>query len=248
LKIKSPADLAAIWKTTLDSIAADGLIGNLLYVDLCNEWPLHVWAPFLAKGHKRGSAEGVRWMKEPIEILRRSYPGLDYTFSFTSEYETYREQDVSMLDFLELHLWMTHFSDFYKRVGYRYERYDLKGYDNIALNAEQLYRENPKHWQSRLEYGIDHLIAWSDLAKKPLITTECWSLVDYKDAPMLPWDYLKELCELGVNRAAASGRWVAIASSNFCGPQFRGMWRDVAWHKRLTDRIHEAKLPAGFGV
>lgn len=246
MKIASPAHLAAIWKTTLDSIAAAGLLDHLLYVDLCNEWPLDVWAPFLPKGHRRGSPEGVRWMKEPIDLLRRSYPQLDYTFSFTSEYETYRQQDVSMLDFLELHLWMTHFSDFYQRVGYHYERYDQKGYDNVALSGERVYRENPKHWQSRLEYGIDHLIAWSDFAKKPLITTECWSLVDYKDAPMLPWDYLQELCDLGVRRAAASGRWVAIATSNFCGPQFRGMWRDVRWHRRLTDVIHASRLPTDW--
>jgi len=244
LNIKDPAGLVAVWKTTLDSIAADGLIDDLLYVDLCNEFPLDVWAPFAPKGLLRASADGVRWMREPIESLRRSYPQLDYTFSFTSEYETFKKQDVSMLDFLELHLWMTHFSDFYKRVGYNYERFEQKGYDNLARFAEKTYRENPAHWRSRLEYGVDLLIEWSKLARKPLITTECWSLVDYKDAPMLPWDYLKELCELGTQRAAASGRWAAIATSNFCGPQFQGMWRDIAWHKRLTDVIHGAARPS----
>jgi hypothetical protein len=183
-------------------------------------------------------------MKEPIGILRKSYPKLDYTFSFTSEYKGFEKQDVSMLDFLELHLWMTHFSDFYEKVGYHYERFDQKGYDNLALNAEKLYRSNPEHWKERLAYGVDYLVKWADSARKPLITTECWSLVDYKDAPLLPWDYLIELCEFGVKRAAASGRWAAIATSNFCGPQFRGMWQDVSWHKRMTDVIHGARLPA----
>lgn len=247
MKIGGPGELAAVWKSTLDSIAAEGLLDTLLYVDLCNEWPLSVWAPFLPKGHTRASAEGVRWMREAVETLRRSYPGLDYTFSFTSEYATFREQDVSMLDFLELHLWMTHYSDFYKRVGYAYERYDQKGYDNLARNGERLYRENAAHWQARLEYGIEQLAAWADVAKKPLITTECWALVDYKDAPMLPWDYILELCELGVRRASATGRWAAMATSNFCGPQFRGMWREVDWHRRMTEVIHAGKLPAGFG-
>jgi len=185
-------------------------------------------------------------MKEPIDLLRAAYPQLDYTFSFTSEYETYDKQDVSMLDLLELHLWMAQYSDFYKQVGYNYERFDIKGYDNLALNAERIYRSNPRHWQSRLEAGVDFLAKWSELAKKPLITTECWSLVDYKDGPMLPWDYLKELCDLGTRRAAATGRWAAIATSNFCGPQFRGMWRDVSWHRRLTDVIHSARTPPGF--
>jgi hypothetical protein len=52
------------------------------------------------------------------------------------------------------------------------------------------------------------------------------------------------LCEIGVRTAAATGRWRAIATSNFCGPQFVGMWRDVDWHKRMTEVIHAAKVPA----
>jgi hypothetical protein len=246
MKIDGPAALGAVWKATLDSIAAAGLLDSVLYVDLCNEFPLDVWAPFTPKGLRRASPEGVRWMREPAELLRKAYPGLDYTFSFTSEYENFEGQDVSMLDFLELHLWMTHFSDFYQRVGYNYERYDIKGYDNLQLNAERVYRENPKHWQERLIHGVDYLARWSRHAGKPLITTECWSLVDYRDWPMLPWDWLKELCALGVERAAATGRWVAMATSNFCGPQFRGMWRDVGWHRRQTGRIHAARVPEGW--
>jgi len=245
LKIQGPADLAAMWKTTLDSIEP-GLRKHLLYVDLCNEWPIEPWAPFYPKKTPRTSPEGVRWMRESIDQIRAAYPSLDYTFSFSSEYNTWKQQDFSMLDFLELHLWMTTFSDFYKKVGYAWERFDQKGYDNVALNAERIYRENPKHWQDRLKFGIDTLAEWSAASNKPLMTTECWSLVDYKDGPMLPWDYLKELCDLGVRHAAAKQRWIAIATSNFCGPQFQGMWRDVEWHRRLTRVIHEAKLPVNW--
>ncbi|MDX2150714.1 MAG: cellulase-like family protein [Bryobacteraceae bacterium] len=244
LKIASPADLGALWKKTLDSVAAAGLIDALLYVDLCNEWPLSVWAPFLPKGHRRATPDGARWMREPIAMLRESYPQLAYTFSFTSEYDKWREEDVSMHDFLELHLWMTHFSDFYKQVGYNYERFDAKGYDNMQLKSEALYRSKPEHWKAALAKGVDFCAEWSRASGKPLITTECWSIVDYKDWPMLSWEWPKELCELGVRRASASGRWAAIATSNFCGPQFKGMWRDVAWHQRLTRVIHEGKLPA----
>ena len=59
MRIQSPEDLGRIWKVTLDSIARDGLLPNILYVDLCNEWPLDVWAPFLPKGFKRTSAENA---------------------------------------------------------------------------------------------------------------------------------------------------------------------------------------------
>jgi hypothetical protein len=33
-----------------------------------------------------------------------------------------------------------------------------------------------------------------------------------------------------------------MATSNFCGPQFVGMWRDIAWHKRLTDLIKSSSI------
>jgi len=56
-----------------------------------------------------------------------------------------------------------------------------------------------------------------EAAGKPLITTECWSLVDYKDFPLLNWNWLMELCDLGVRYASSKGRWAAIATSNFCG-------------------------------
>ena len=154
-------------------------------------------------------------------------------------------QDVSFLDFLELHLWMAqHASDFYEKVGYHYERFESKGYENVVDRAEPLYRQDPAHWQDALRRSIHGLAEWSRASKKALATTECWALVDYKDWPLLDWGWIQELCEVGVRTAAETGRWFAIATSNFCGPQFRGMWRDVAWHRRMTDVIHGARIDA----
>jgi hypothetical protein len=181
-------------------------------------------------------------MVESLKVVRAAHPGLPFTFSFTSEYETWKSEDVSFLDFLELHLWMTHFSDFYQKVGYNYETFDSKGYENLARNGERLYRSDPAHWQACLVRGIETLAEWSRVSNKALMTTECWGVVDYKDWPLLQWDWVKELCEFGVRKAAATGRWVALATSNFCGPQFTGMWRDVKWHQALTRVIHEAPI------
>jgi hypothetical protein len=61
---------------------------------------------------------------------------------------------------------------------------------------------------------------------------------------LLHWDWVKDLCERGVRQASASGRWAALGTSNFCGPQFVGMWRDVEWHQRLTEIIHQGRCPA----
>jgi hypothetical protein len=238
MKIRSGEEHGRVWVTTLDSIAADGLLQHVLYVDLCNEFPLRVWAPFLPGQVSRASAEGTAWMRDAIAVVRKKYPSLDYTFSFTSELKTWKEQDVRFLDFLELHIWMTQWCDFYKQVDYRYERFDSRGYENMAARAEPLYRSKPDFWKARLAEGIDTAAEWSRASGKPLVTTECWAVVDYKDWPLLNWDWVKDLCDFGVRKAVGTKQWAAMSTSNFCGPQFTGMWRDVDWHRRLTDVIH----------
>ena len=258
--LSSPEDLAKIWLTVLDAISEAGLLDCILYVDLCNEYPQNCWAPFLKNDpdYRRAVELGeqkededlsrtnpisVRWMKESIAVLRKKYPRLLYTFSQVGEYESFSRQDTSMLSLLEPHIWMSAYSEYYEVLGYNYARFDPKDFQNLALNGERIYREKADYWDEKLKEAVRMHAEWSRKADLPLITTECWSLVDFKDGPLLHWDWIKHLCEVGTISAVAEGRWIAIATSNFCGPQFAGMWRDVAWHKRLTDQIKKGALP-----
>lgn len=248
LRIPTPAAHAAVWIRTLELIEREGLLDQLLWVDLCNEWPLACWAPFwrgAAGAEDWRKPDSLAWLREAVGLVRARFPGLPLTVSITGTYRADEASDVSFLDLLEPHLWMPTCSDFYQRVGYAYERFDGKGYDNLVARGEALYRADPAHWQGCLQRAIDALACWSRASAKPLITTECWGVVDYKDWPGLDWGWVKELCALGTGWAAATGRWQAIATSNFCGPQFRGMWDDLAWHRRLTDLIRAAPAPAG---
>jgi hypothetical protein len=255
MRIRSPGDLGGIWRGTLDSIAEAGLLENVLWVDLCNEWPLPVWAPFLRLDSEGAGADGgpsrtlpeVRnWMAESIATVRQAYPDLDYCFSYASEYETWQEQDVSFMDLLQPHIWMvqTEWSDFDERIGFDEEKamFDPKQYEILARNAQPMYEKTPDYWRSCLKNGIDVAVEWSRRSGKPLITTEGWAVVAYKDWPLLDWDWVKELCAFGVKEASDTGRWIGLSTSHFCGPQFVGMWRDVGWHRRLTDLIHEGNF------
>ncbi len=237
-RIRRPADLAEAWRKTLASIESAGLLDRILYVDLLNEWPIEPWTPFFTAEERNDRANIARWEREALDAIKSHYPTLDYTFSGWPIPEP-EKQDFSRYDVFDLHMWMAQ-SEFYKIIDYNYERFDNKGYENIARKAAALYRERPDHWKSVLKGYIEQAARQSEVAGKPLITTECWAIVDYKDWPLLEWDWVKELCAYGVEEAAATGRWVAIATSNFCGPQFTGMWRDVAWHQRLTHLIHTA--------
>ncbi|TFW21776.1 cellulase-like family protein [Duganella callida] len=249
MKITGPQVMGDYWIRTLERIEAAGLLEQVLYVDLCNEWPLDVWAPFY-RGNGTGAwtePRSLAYMQAALSRVRARYPALPLLFSFTNErVEDYLEHDVGEFDLLEHHLWMSQAKGdaFYKAVGYHYERFDDRGYRNVALNAERVYRARPAYWNGLLTERIDRLAAVSAKLGKPLATTECWALVDYKDGPLLKWDWIKDLCAQGARHAAGTGRWVAIATSNFCGPQFRGMWRDVDYHRELTRMIKAAPIAA----
>lgn len=88
---------------------------------------------------------------------------------------------------------------------------------------------------------IEYFASFARSRDIPLVTTECWAVVFYNECG-LDWAWMKELCAVGVQEAAKTGCWAAIGTSNFCAPQFPGMWDDVAWHRALTDCIHQSRV------
>lgn len=241
-RIRSGTDLGQVWKKTLESIGQEGLLDNVLFVDLSNEYALDVWTPYLPKGTLRNSELGMQYMTESTAILRNAFPEIPFCFSITSEFDNWRREDTSSQDLLELHIWIASSSEFNQEVGYHFSRVGNDDYKNLQLNALTVYRNKEKYWLEKLNDRIQLAARWSALSNLPLITTECWGPIDYKDMPLLDWQWVREACEYGTARAAETGRWLAIATSNFCGPQFVGMWRDVDWHRRLTDIIHHAPV------
>jgi hypothetical protein len=250
MTITGPEVMAANWIKTLDLISEAGYIDSILYTDLCNEWPGDDWAPFVKPHLTYGDWDkpaSLDYMHKAIAPVRAKYPQMPLLFSCAEDHpESYLAQDLSDFDLLDPHIWMVQQNDgeFYKLAEYGYERFDAKGYTKLSLKAEGIYRARPEYWQNALLQAIDHHAAVSRKMKMPLITTECWGIVDYKDWPLLKWDWVKDLCALGAQHAASTGQWLAIATSNFCGPQFVGMWRDKAWHQQLTHTIKSAEIAA----
>ena len=266
--IRTPEDQGRIWVDTLRHIEEAGLLDTLIYVDLCNEFPMMVWAPYLyteglmrnvarralapdasaaallPEQYSRTTPRMIDWMRTSIAVVREAFPDIDYTFSFCDELPTWPDQDVTMLDVLEPHIWMSNneLSDFDAHVGYDYEAFSPAGFDNIVENGRREYEQNREKYDATLFGTIDSVVDWSRATSKGLYTTECWAITDYKDWPGLEWDWVLELNARAVRYAAASGRWVGIATSNFCGPQFVGMWREVEWHRQLTDLIRSSPI------
>ncbi len=246
MQIRTPYDQAQQWAKTLRHIEQAGLLDSILYVDLCNEFPWPKWAPFLyaRPDDTEASLDSPRlgaWMNAAIASLKVDYPLLDYTFSFYSQSDLWDKADVSSFGLIEPHIWMaaSGTSDYHARIGYSSK---TDSFQRIVEVGKQEYLARKEHYDERLTSLIDRVTAWSRQCALPVITTECWALIHYKDWPQLEWDWIKNLCELGVRHAASKGRWTAIATSNFCGPQFVGMWRDVQWHRRLTDLIRSSRI------
>ncbi|MFH1195115.1 MAG: cellulase-like family protein [bacterium] len=248
MKITSPEKMAANWIKVLEMLEKDNLLDAILYVDLCNEWPGDIWAPYFKNepniwGYWH-TDKSMEWMESALQTMRKNYPFIPLLFSFDNpNYQLYVDKKPP-IDIAEHHVWMVQQNEgeFYKVVEYNYGRFSPQGYINIAERAEKLYKSRPDYWKNLLVKAIKKLAAEASAAGYPLITTECWGIVDYKDWPLLSWDWVKELCELGTITAASTGQWIAIATSNFCGPQFVGMWRDIEWHKRLTGIIKSSVI------
>lgn len=243
-KIQSGTDLGRVWKKTLESIQSEGLLDNILYVDLSNEYSIEVWTPYLPPNTARQSETAMQYMRESIDLLKAAFPNIPFCFSITTEYENWQKEDVSRQDLLELHIWIANSSEFNEEVGYGFQRFGYDDYKELQLNGEKVYRAKETYWLDKLRQRIDLSANWSKKAALPVITTECWGPIDYKDMPLLDWGWVKEACSFGVRQAAKTGRWAAIATSNFCGPQFVGMWRDIEWHKELTTLIKNSPIDA----
>lgn len=251
MNITTPEKMAECWIKTLQSIEIDGLLDTVMFVDLCNEWPGNLWAPFFSLQYPHVvwgqwyKDESVKWMKAALAIMKEKYPEMPFLFSFDfGDVEKYNEVDTSFLDLYEHHIWMVHQnnSEFYKAVDYKDGQFSPQAYKNVVLSAEKLYREKPQYWQQLLTTKIEQMAKVARQNKRLVVTTECWGIVDYKDWPLLNWDWVKELCALGTITAAKTGAWVGIATSNFCGPQFVGMWRDIEWHRQLTAIIRSSPM------
>ena len=251
MKITSAKVMAEQWINVVDGIQKAGLLDAILYVDLCNEWPGDLWAPFFKNNPPEltwggwHTALSINWMRESCEMVRKQFPELPISYSFEPrDPSKLADKDLSWADYVEPHLWMAQANDgeFYKSAGYNYDRYTQDSYQSFVEKGEPLYRSKPEYWQNLLRQHIMKTAAALRPHKQPLMTTECWGVVDFKDWPLLNWDWVKDLCRIGVETAASTGQWLAIASSNFCGPQFKGMWRDVDWHCSVTELVKNSVI------
>lgn len=253
MRLTTANAFAQAWIATLQTIADAGLMDAVFYVDLCNEWPGDIWAPYFRNDPPELTWGGwytdtsIAWMRESIERVREAFPQLPLCYSFDGNDDSlYGAKDLSFFDLIEHHCWVMKENnmELSRALDYDWDNFSDVGYRRLAANSDRVYGGRPEYWQGLLQKRIASLAAASRRTGLPMATSECWGIINYKDWPGLDWGWIKELCAVGTITAAETGRWAYIATSNFCGPQFVGMWRDAAWHQRLTRRIKTAPVDA----
>src|SRR4029453_18997636 len=117
-----------------------------------------------------------------IAPLKAAYPQLDYTFSFYSQADRWAGADVSSFGVLEPHIWMAAggTSDYYARIGYSSK---TASFQRTVEAGKQEYLARKDHYDGKLTSLIDKVADWSRTSGLPVITTECWALIHYKDWP-----------------------------------------------------------------
>jgi hypothetical protein len=266
--VQSPEDYARIWLETLDVLSEAGLHDRIVWVDICNEFPVSRWAPGSYSEIFRSKRGGDLWMlrnltrrwddgvKQRIKNyfdgaimpLREKYPALKYTFSFQAlGSRQMQEINVSAFNVAEVHIWVSDYIKWLLVSGQvlahvRFPRYP----SSIRIHARRmakLYTENREEYIRMLKARIDFWAEWGNKKGIPLFTTEAWGPINYDDVSTRgtggEWDWVKDIAEQGVRMASEKG-WKGICSSNFCQPHFKGMWADVQWHKRMTDIIRHS--------
>ena len=264
MMLSQPEDFTRIWIEVLDILAAENLLDGVVWVDLCNEFPLKHWTPNvyqtitgeLPEVPMAESFAGLTddWEDDTIENLnkflvgsiegvRAKYPNLKYCFS-NQAYgeENFLAGDHSQFDLFEPHIWasddmcLAQEINFFEALGGPFP----EEVTTMYRKAEAKLKEDPSAYFDILDERTN---VWAEAAKEKgvkLITTEAWTTVVYEDLSQCgflgEWDWFKEVAEMGIKLAVAKG-WTGICTSNFAEPHFEGMWHDVEWHKRMNDMI-----------
>lgn len=278
--IEGADELVRVWDETLRFIQDHELLGNVIYVDVLNEYPfghcmwwLHktidtMTQPEPAEGtlNERQIEFYRSFMREVIEKLRSKWPNLPFaasrTYPHVSTYDM--DEDLSVYDFLDMHMWISNNPEFVEGSGYRehiasfgrpdslyaYENEGRGGYGLTQLKIvpsdvhfEDAYRMLLERWQAHREqyeaWFREKIAQMTQLARKwdiPIGNTEGWGMVNWPEHPMLDWEIQKDAGLLACEIASQHG-YLFNCSSNMCEPQFLRLWADVEWHRRVTDTI-----------
>jgi hypothetical protein len=264
--VRTPDDYVTVWDRTLTTLDQAGLTENILWVDLCNEFPLDPWAPGAAKtifGYRlpfralplrlapwtsTNRERANRFYTDSIRELKTRWD-VPFCFSMADVAgSALRTLDVSEFDLAEVHCWATDDPTWSRQSKQVQSLLELP--NGQTRHAATAIRYSAAAIEAIVDDVLDPLMRqWANWAAEqhlPLVTTEAWGPVSYTDTDLGlgidEWAWVRNLAEHAVTRAIQLG-WQGICTSNFSQPHHRGMWVDAGWHRELTDEIRGTHKP-----
>lgn len=253
------------WLETLSFLDEHGLLEDILYVDLLNEYPFWHGYDWLKKGlddrndidmFKHNNPEAnvpdfdvssmdkfnpvqkifySEFANELITKLKGQFPKLDFFVSLDSGMAL-KDMDMSKFSALDYHIWFAHYNT-------------IPGLNEIGsrdqtLELNLIYNNLLRYWNENKEA----LVQWMDNRLKmisetaakqgiPCGNTEGWGPISWFDHPELDWKWVKTSAEICIDLALHHDNYKFLCTSNFTHPQFRGIWNDMEWHQKMTSRI-----------
>lgn len=254
------------WTETLLFLQQHNLLDdNIIYVDLLNEYPLYFGYDWFKKEmNARGNVEQFKlnnpnaFVPDNLDMKVAGYNALQHKFyqDFADDFikkmrSRFPDQvfhmsitmttplealDIKEFGTLDYHIWLAILGDIphWRTLG---------GIDQ-AKDNRPIFKELMQAWQTKRPHIIQladkAITAVANKARQHNITcgnTEGWGPVGWLDHPELTWDWVKDAAEISVELAKKHENYKYICTSNFTHPQFKGMWEDVKWHKKMTDII-----------
>ncbi len=196
--------------------------------------------------------------------LQKRWPKIP--FSACQAIEFFNENldmDFTDYDFLDAHIW-AEFSGFLKGTGYddtiavfgcntmtkdkaehhyHGQRMMPPDIDFERLNERILesWHKNRSLCQEQMEEKIAYVAEKGKHYGIPVGNTEGWGSIMWVEHPMLSYDMIKDAGMMAAKLGYKYG-YTFNCQSNFCEPQFIKLWRDVDYHKKVTNIIRGKEL------
>jgi hypothetical protein len=256
--------LQRAWNETLSFLKSNDLLDDIIYVDLLNEYPnwhgydwlrnqLNMFSDVnhlqldnpeanlpepgsLAKtGNTLQKDFYNNFISSVISSLKGKFPDLDFFASIDSGMDL-TNIDLSRFNAMDYHIWFAHTNKIpgLKQVNALDQTLD---YRKVYGGLISYWNDNKK---SLINWMDGRLTDISTAASKHNIVcgnTEGWGPIFWFDHPELDWKWVKESGEICVDLARKHANYKFLCTSNFTHPQFKGMWEDLKWHRKITSGI-----------
>ena len=267
--ITGPSDVIRMWNETLEFLSENDCLKNIIGVDIHNEIPngaCNNWLYSQLSAIEEPSEKQkfyTNYFHKVISELKKNWPELSISASCDGAFFfKVLDMDYTHFDFLDIHIWAERVAcDFLKdtemeqirQFGFITGKSSKTSYVGVKrelppdVHFEEISNQIHENWYKNrtiIEEQLEAQIAYvAEIGKKygvPIGCTEGWGTIVWQEHPLLSWDLNKDA---GIMAAKLGQKYEYKfnCQSNFCGPQFASLWKDIDYHQEVTSIIRGNK-------